>query len=552
METTPQPKKRSKKWIPWVIVGAVVWELISTVLAMGVLLVVISFMIGVCVESDEMLSYEDPAMTPVTQTLANGDTFYTPDYSHAVRDEGHTVMYYDNLLLVFTEADLFLDEQNDLAALVDGQVVGTVSGGVHAVQLLVPEANLEELQQQCDALMADSRIMYACPEYPVQILGDPYDYEEEIMTDTLSETDLWWQEAIGAPEAWRFSELCQDIKVGIVDAGFYDEHEDLAGQITYISNDEYNTADDHGTHVAGIIGAQHNGTGIRGIAPHAQLYCADVWPEWYSIESYHTMTELLAVINAMAQEDVRVVNHSWGAIVPSEETYLSNRYGFHIFKWLTDGNGYRRYMFERRDEELVPTAEACLVMMSQLIHSGYEDLIMVQAAGNGYDNGMSGCDAIYNGFFCRIDEALYRDLDPKLLETLTQWGVTYEQIEERILVVGAVEDKQDKEGRYYLTDFSCYGDQVDICAPGADILSCVDPYWTNYEFYDGTSMAAPMVTGSVAYVWSLDPELSAGEVKALLLENTETEAAGVGEDKGSVYPMLNVGLAVRAVLEEII
>lgn len=551
MDTMPQPKRRSKKWIPWVIIGAVVWELLSSIFLIAVAVYLFTALCEVLTISNDLLEYDDfsPHESPISQTLGNGDTFYTPDYSHAVRDEGHTVMYYDNLLLVFTEADLFLDEQEALAALVDGQVVGTVSGGVHAVQLLVPEANLEELQQQCDALMADSRVMYACPEYPVQILGDS---DEEIMTDTLDETDLWWQEAIGAPEAWRFSELCQDIKVGIVDAGFYDEHEDLEGQITYISNDEYNTADDHGTHVAGIIGAQHNGTGIRGIAPHAQLYCADVWPEWYSIESYHTMTELLAVINAMAQEDVRVVNHSWGAIVPSEETYLSNRYGFHIFKWLTDGNGYRRYMFERRDEELVPTAEACLVMMSQLIHSGYEDLIMVQAAGNGYDNGMSGCDAIYNGFFCRIDEALYRDLDPKLLETLTQWGVTYEQIEERILVVGAVEDEQDKEGRYYLTDFSCYGDQVDICAPGADILSCVDPYWTNYEFYDGTSMAAPMVTGSVAYVWSLNPELSAGEVKALLLENTETEAVGVGKDKGSVYPMLNVGLAVRAVLEEII
>ena len=199
-------------------------------------------------------------------------------------------------------------------------------------------------------------------------------------------------------------------------------------------------------------------------------------------------------------------------------------------------------------EKLIPTAEASAVMISQLIHSGYGDLIMVQAAGNGYDNGMEGCDASYNGFFSRIDEQLYQDLDPRLRDILTDWGITYEQIDDRIIIVGAVRDAQDISGRYRMTAFSNYGSQVDICAPGGDILSCIDPEMGGYESYDGTSMAAPMVTGSAAFIWSLKPELSAPEVRAILLENTMVQAVGIGNSKGWSYPMLNLGCAVEHVM----
>lgn len=543
MEPTPQPKKRKKKWVRWMIAGIVahtVLEVIATILILVYLLEISTAILSV---SDSLL---DPMASaePVTQTLQNGDTFYTPGYPHAVRDEGHTVMYYDNLLVVFTKTDLTPHAQQDLADLIEGEVVGSVAGGAHAVQILVPEADLEQLLSLCNVLMDDPDVMYACPEYPVQILGDP---EEILSTDVIPEAKLWWQEAIDVRTAWEYAKSCQDVKIGIVDNGFYDTHTDLDGQITFISNEDFNSADDHGTHVAGIIAAKHNGTGIRGIAPQGQLYCADVWPDWYSFDSYHTMTELVAVINAMAQEGVRVVNHSWGAIIPSKGTYLYNRYGYvDPWKQLFD-NSYPDYLQQRRDEELIPTAEASAVMISQLIHSGYGDLIMVQAAGNGYDNGMEGCDASYNGFFSRIDEQLYQDLDPRLRDTLTEWGITYEQIDDRIIIVGAVRDAQDINGRYRMTAFSNYGSQIDICAPGGDILSCIDPEMGGYESYDGTSMAAPMVTGSVAYLYSLDPSLTPEEVKALLLENA-TQAVGVGEDKGTVYPMLNLGKAAQALM----
>lgn len=39
-----------------------------------------------------------------------------------------------------------------------------------------------------------------------------------------------------------------------------------------------------------------------------------------------------------------------------------------------------------------------------------------------------------------------------------------------------------------------------------------------YGYSKGTSMAAPMVSGAAALVWSLDPSLSAAEVKAILTD----------------------------------
>lgn len=38
------------------------------------------------------------------------------------------------------------------------------------------------------------------------------------------------------------------------------------------------------------------------------------------------------------------------------------------------------------------------------------------------------------------------------------------------MIVGAA-DKKEKKGKYQLADFSNYGENVDICAPGVDIYT---------------------------------------------------------------------------------
>jgi subtilisin family serine protease len=57
---------------------------------------------------------------------------------------------------------------------------------------------------------------------------------------------------------------------------------------------------------------------------------------------------------------------------------------------------------------------------------------------------------------------------------------------------------------YFQASFSCFGPQVGVCAPGVAIASAVPP--NNFAAWDGTSMAAPHITGLAALVLAHHPE----------------------------------------------
>ena len=59
---------------------------------------------------------------------------------------------------------------------------------------------------------------------------------------------------------------------------------------------------------------------------------------------------------------------------------------------------------------------------------------------------------------------------------------------------------------------------VDIAAPGCYILSTIPD--NGYGFMSGTSMAAPMVTGVAAMLYSYQPDLSLLQVKQILLDSS--------------------------------
>ncbi len=80
-----------------------------------------------------------------------------------------------------------------------------------------------------------------------------------------------------------------------------------------------------------------------------------------------------------------------------------------------------------------------------------------------------------------------------------------------IISVAAI-DESDK-----IAYFSNYGvERVDIAAPGVSILSSTPN--NGYRYFDGTSMAAPHVTGAVALVAALYPDESASYYQRLVTE----------------------------------
>lgn len=86
---------------------------------------------------------------------------------------------------------------------------------------------------------------------------------------------------------------------------------------------------------------------------------------------------------------------------------------------------------------------------------------------------------------------------------------------DRWIEVGA---SSAERGPALAASFSNYGaETVDVFAPGASIYSTVPG--NGYERNDGTSFAAPMVTGLAALVMAYHPELSAADVRQLVLES---------------------------------
>lgn len=88
------------------------------------------------------------------------------------------------------------------------------------------------------------------------------------------------------------------------------------------------------------------------------------------------------------------------------------------------------------------------------------------------------------------------------------------------ITVGASSDNSIKGG--LIADFTNYGPQtVDVMAPGVKIYATV-PTGNKYAFLQGTSMAAPVVSGIAALLRSYFPQLTAVEVKQVIEQSVDT------------------------------
>ncbi len=87
------------------------------------------------------------------------------------------------------------------------------------------------------------------------------------------------------------------------------------------------------------------------------------------------------------------------------------------------------------------------------------------------------------------------------------------EIADNVITVGALGPIY---GENLVAEFSNYGlINVDIFAPGADIYASMPD--NEYDFQDGTSMAAPGLAGVAALVWSYYPALTASQLKKVLM-----------------------------------
>ncbi|MEP3837449.1 MAG: S8 family peptidase [Algibacter sp.] len=110
-------------------------------------------------------------------------------------------------------------------------------------------------------------------------------------------------------------------------------------------------------------------------------------------------------------------------------------------------------------------------------------------------------------------------------------NVNYKEISDTYIRVGALAPKY---GSSMVANFSNYGKQnVDVFAPGASVYSTTPE--NDYQTKGGTSMAAPAVAGVAALIRSQYPNLSAAQVKQIIMDsglaiNSKVIVGGNSED----------------------
>jgi hypothetical protein len=110
-------------------------------------------------------------------------------------------------------------------------------------------------------------------------------------------------------------------------------------------------------------------------------------------------------------------------------------------------------------------------------------------------------------------------------------------------VLTAAATGQDNRSSY----FSSSSIAVDLAAPGQDIPVAV-PHAAKadgYDVVDGTSFAAPIVSGAAAWVWTARPQLNNTQVFDLLRYST-TDVLPAGFDQDTGFGLLNIPNALAA------
>ncbi len=244
-----------------------------------------------------------------------------------------------------------------------------------------------------------------------------------------------------------------NVGVAVIDTGI-SKHPDLniADGVNCSTGKSYSDGNGHGTHVAGTIGAKNDSIGVVGVAPGVPLYA------------------------------VRVLNNagsgSWGSIICGLDWVTANKNLIKVANMSLGGTG---------------TDGSC---GSHPFHQAICNTVdagvtVVVAAGNETDDAANHVPAAYDEV---ITVSALADFDG-LAGGLA--GATC---------------RPDEDDTF--ANFSNYGADVDLIAPGVCILST----WNDggYNTISGTSMASPHVAGAAALYLASHAGASPSDVKSAL------------------------------------
>ena len=274
-----------------------------------------------------------------------------------------------------------------------------------------------------------------------------------------------------------------NVDVAVIDTGIDLTHPDLnvytAGAKNCSTGTSANDGNGHGTHVSGTIGALDNGIGVVGMAPGAR-----VWP-------------------------VRVLNNqgsgTFSAIVCGIDYVTAHASQIEVASMSLGGGGSDDHNCGNTNGD---------AMHKAICNSVAAGVTYVVAAGNETDDAANHVPAAYDEV---ITVSALADFNG-----LPGGGA-------------APTCRTDVDDTF--ADFSNYGADVDIIAPGVCILST----WKGggYNTISGTSMATPHVSGAAALYKANNPGASPSQVKSSLQATGTTDWNNADDHDSTKEKLLN-------------
>jgi subtilisin family serine protease/subtilisin-like proprotein convertase family protein len=341
--------------------------------------------------------------------------------------------------------------------------------------------NGANVEQAIKMISKHPAVKYAEPNYIVRAIGVP---------DDPSFVDLWGLHNTGqsgglagadidAVLAWNTSTGDRNVVVGVIDTGVDYNHPDLQANM-WVNPGEIagNGIDDDGN---GVIDDIHG--------YNANANTGD------PMDGNGHGTHVSGTIGAKGNNGVGVVGVNWDVSI--------------IGCQFLDASG----------SGTTAAAIACIDYMTNLkLNHGVD----VKATNNSWGGG---------GFSQALKDSIDSAGDAGILFLAAAGNDAYDNdvtpsypasYDSDAIMAIASTDRNDN-----MSGFSQWGlTSVDMGAPGSAILSTVPG--GSYDTYSGTSMATPHVTGAAALVWSLNPDLSAEEMKELLMASGDSNASLTG------------------------
>lgn len=365
--------------------------------------------------------------------------------------------------------------------------------------LRVAKVDPSDTSRAIEALRARPDVIYAEPNYIRRALVAPNDprYPEMwgLHNTGQASTDQGNSGIAGndirAEQAWAVTTGSRNVVVGVIDTGIDINHEDLKDNIwvnpgeiagngvdddangfiddvngwdfahndatvfdytppSYPPDDDYTgDFDDHGTHVAGTIGAHgNNGKGVAGVNWQVSLMSLKFLTDEAGAGTTEDLVKAYAYAKLMKQLWV-----SSGGTKGANIRVLNNSYG--------------GFEFSQTEQDAI----------RELNDAG---ILFVVAAGN--ENNFNDQFPVYPSNY----------ISPNLISVAASTGVGTRAF------------------------FSNWGEAtVNVTAPGEHILSTTPK--NTYFFADGTSMAAPHVSGSAALVCAQFPNITLQKLRSVMM-----------------------------------